>query len=266
MKIYTHPLPHPTRSLLLLLLYIYQSIKISLSSIMFMNNQDCDVHIQSFMNLTALSKMMTTNKYCNIHCMQLLGKAYKKKTPKTGLMHMGRLVSIKSHEMAKKYLIPGLKRSEAVLNSRCMLCKQKCNNVLEYGFVAHNTCIKKKEVKLDGQVVYTPGVRVSGRVSISPDMVGHLKGLRKRERTYGGGEVYSVIKSGIDGVFPDEFSLDGYCQENLMEICRARVTAAMISLECLEKGYDSAWVSAKRCKREENMLSIHTSSLGVSNQ
>ena len=137
------------------------------------------------------------------------------------------------------------------MDSSCMLCKKKCTGVLEYGFVAHNACVKKKEVKLDGQVVYAPGVRVSGRFSVSPDMVGHLKGLRKRERTYGGGEVYSVIKSGIEGVFPDEFSLDGYIKGNMMELCRARVKAAMISLECLEKGYDSAWVSAKRCKREE---------------
>lgn len=228
---------------------------------MFMNNKDCDAHIQSFMNLTALSKMMTTNKYCNIQSMQLLGKAYKKKTPTTGLMHMGRLVSIKSQEMAKKYLIPGLKRSEAVLDSSCMLCKKKCTGVLEYGFVAHNACVKKKEVKLDGQVVHGPGVGVGGNFSISRDMVGHLKGLRKRERTYGGGEVYSVIKSGIDGVFPDEFSLDGYKKINIMEICRARVTAAMIGLECLEKGYDSAWVSVKRCKREQTMEEQHVSQL-----
>ena len=202
---------------------------------MFMNNIDCDLNIQSFLNLTALAKMMGTNRRINKHSMALLGKAYKKKTPVKGLMHLGRLILGSTQERAKKYLIPGLQSSEAVLKSECMVCHKKCSNttssgVLEYGFMAHNSCLKGETILLDGAAAEIGfGGVVKTRIEL--DMVPHLHGLRKRKRTTGDCIRYDVILSGINNVFPHELSFEGYCENNMRYILDARLTAARESIE-----------------------------------
>ena len=212
---------------------------------MFMANKDCDENIQSYINLTGLSKMMTTNKDLNKHSMKLLGVAYKKRTPKTGLMHLGRLISAKTHEASKKFLLPGLKNSEAVLNSTCMLCDKGVtisvnNGVSEFGFMAHNKCLKRKLVILNDKVMNTLGVSetIPCKSRIEEDMIPYLPSLRKRKRTYGDlgtFGVYDVIESGIDGVYPHELSWRGYEKSHAIEVCRARLIAGDIRLKFFEK-------------------------------
>lgn len=177
-------------------------------------NSDCSAHVDPFYNVVGLAKMMTLNKEFNAHAMELLGKTYGKKVPKTGLMHMGRVLTHRNQEIAKKHMLPGIKHAEATLGMKCMLCDKKCPSISEYGFVGHSKCIKKKEKV------------INGRTSIIEwDMLPYLTSLKKRE-LYTSGLTHYAIKEGIPGVFPHALSLDGYIARHGLEIAQAREKAA----------------------------------------
>lgn len=194
-------------------------------------NENCEQHIWSFCNIVDLSRMMMVSKENNLISMKVIGNTYKnqkatklaelksrgkgKKRGKfTHLMHLGRLISTRNQEIAKKCLLPGVKHSEAVLSMTCMLCNKKCRSVSVYGFVAHFYCIRKKEKDVAGKSTGIPYHDVP-----------YLHGLRKRE-LYTGGLTRYAIENGIPGVYPYELSLRGYMENNKVEIAQARETVS----------------------------------------
>ena len=190
-------------------------------------NKDCNDIIDTFYTIsdtiTGVAKMMTLNKEFNKHAKVLLSERYGKKLPKNGVMHMGRMVTKRNHEIAKKCLLPGINHSEALVKMECMLCKKRCPSVSTYGFVAHSQCVKKHEKVINGKTT-----------DIDYKMVRHLPGLRKRE-LYTGGCTYYAISDGIRGVYPRALSINGYTENNRVEIAVAREIVAREDREKVER-------------------------------
>jgi len=188
-------------------------------------DNDCIDNIWSFMGLSSLSSLsnvMQCNHELNYEAMVIFGNKYDKKIPTGGLMYMSR--SFNNRQFYRLCsLLPG--SSEYAMKKQCQICgegpseiKQDPKNpriFIEYGFVAHEKCVRLHEIK-----VYSP-----------------LISLRMRKTTHLFGCVNTMvsIKREIPGVFPKEYALEWcnakdyqiQCRENLESLERIEILRSL---------------------------------------
>jgi len=200
---------------------------------MFSNNSDVDTNIVSFLNIHDLAKTMSLNKTYNIISMQLISNSSQLRSQEhTGIMHMGLLIGTEQ-KAAKKYLLRGLKYTEAVLSSKCMICEKVIVNrgtvrICPYGFPTHDICMKKRETRVTRYWDQTRGIDYE--IHIEREMIPYMKNLRTRMSE---DNIFYAIRSGYHGVYPEELSMTGYLKTHKVEIAYAKMKASISNFEKL---------------------------------
>ena len=196
--------------------------------IMFANftNEQCSQEIGNFLGFSECTEMMFLNRESTTHGIRTLCN-----TLGTNFVNIQELKSKicrlsvvpNSWDFSTKLIVPTVENIQAMYKKKCLICKEKCHVLSQFGIMVHLKCIKKDQVT---------SVKKYDRL-ISKDVVKKMKHLVHRIEMKRGIYVptyvnmqYTCFAKGIPGVIPDEFCLEWNRVHKVEEILALRAVAA----------------------------------------